>query len=676
MTGAQVIYGACAASFLALIALVLLRGRISSRGLLIVGAAGLTTLWGGDLALDGFLPNWAGPILNSLRLSAWLIVAVILFTQRDPRKGVLRTAPILAAVSLSAVIVGSQAGILLEAELLSAETARLIDILYVGVAVGGLLAIENVLRNVDDARRRKLWPLCVAIGATFAFELFVYANSLMLPGAGPMMLEGRGLIGIAAVPLIAITIVRNREWGIDIHVSRTVVLHTAALVTTGLFFLGLSATAVLVRNFGGGWGPALQIVVLLGSAVVLVTVLGARDLRIRLKQFISRHFFSNRFDYRAEWLRFVDTVSRAETSDEDLPLRVVRALAQIIDGRAGGLWRLDQSDHYAVEAGWNLPIAYGQSFATGHPFISGFHGGERVQVQTKGRGDPLQLSGSWIGVPLLHNSRMLGFVVLMLPHAQYALDEEVYELLRTAGKQAGSYLAEAEAAQALFDARLITEFGKRFTFAVHDLKNLASQLGLMLENARRHLDNPAYREDMLLSLEDASTKLARLVGQLRAGKPSPDRIEPDILIRDLADQSSRLGHPVRTELAATDCAVRINGEQFRSILHHLLDNAREASRSEDGRSPPILVSSRVSEAKVVVDVTDSGPGMEEAFIRDELFRPFRSTKDHGFGIGAYQTREVLRMAGGDLTVISEKGVGTTMRMTLPLADRLHLIPAA
>jgi signal transduction histidine kinase len=137
-----------------------------------------------------------------------------------------------------------------------------------------------------------------------------------------------------------------------------------------------------------------------------------------------------------------------------------------------------------------------------------------------------------------------------------------------------------------------------------------------------------------------------------------------------------MGHPVQTELAATDCTVCINGEQFRSILHHLLDNAREASRSEDGRSAPVLVSSRVSEAKVIVDVTDSGPGMEEAFIREELFRPFRSTKDHGFGIGAYQTREVLRTAGGDLTVISEKGVGTIMRMTLPLADQLHLIPAA
>ena len=61
-----------------------------------------------------------------------------------------------------------------------------------------------------------------------------------------------------------------------------------------------------------------------------------------------------------------------------------------------------------------------------------------------------------------------------------------------------------------------------------------------------------------------------------------------------------------------------------------------------------------------------GVGMDEAFIRNELFVPFRSTKSGGYGIGAFQTRELIRMAGGDLEVISEKDFGTTMRILLPL----------
>ena len=112
------------------------------------------------------------------------------------------------------------------------------------------------------------------------------------------MPEGRAIVGLLAVPLIALAIVRNREWRIDIHVSRAVVLHTATLLATGAFFLALSAIGIIVRQLGGGWGPALQLLMLVGSAVVLVAVLGARELRLYLKQFVSRNFFSHRFDYR------------------------------------------------------------------------------------------------------------------------------------------------------------------------------------------------------------------------------------------------------------------------------------------------------------------------------------------------------------------------------------------
>ena len=69
--------------------------------------------------------------------------------------------------------------------------------------------------------------------------------------------------------------------------------------------------------------------------------------------------------------------------------------------------------------------------------------------------------------------------------------------------------------------------------------------------------------------------------------------------------------------------------------------------------------------------------MNETFIRDELFLPFRSTKSGGYGIGAFQTRELIRMAGGDIEVISKPGAGTTMRIALPVVpDREPAIPSA
>jgi signal transduction histidine kinase len=59
--------------------------------------------------------------------------------------------------------------------------------------------------------------------------------------------------------------------------------------------------------------------------------------------------------------------------------------------------------------------------------------------------------------------------------------------------------------------------------------------------------------------------------------------------------------------------------------------------------------------------------MDAAFIRNELFTPLRSTKSRGHGIGAFQAREMVRAAGGDLEVISAAGHGTIMRIALPNA---------
>ncbi len=84
-----------------------------------------------------------------------------------------------------------------------------------------------------------------------------------------------------------------------------------------------------------------------------------------------------------------------------------------------------------------------------------------------------------------------------------------------------------------------------------------------------------------------------------------------------------------------------------------MQNALDASPPGD----PVVVSTRRLGRQFIIDVVDRGAGMDEAFIRDELFLPFRSTKSGGYGIGAFQTRELIRMAGGDLEVISRAGSG-------------------
>lgn len=669
------IYASCSVSFLALIGLMLLRGRISGPGVAIVAACGLTALWAADLAFPGLLPNGASTVLDSLRLSVWLILLVVLVGVRHHDRELV-SLPLLVAIAFSAVVVGFDVTMLIGDPLGSGNNARLHDLLHVGFSVGGLLAAENLLRNTDMSRRRNLWPLCVALGATFAFELFLYADRLIVPTLNPILAGGRGLIGLLAVPLLALAMARNREWRVDIHVSRAVVFHTAALIASGAFFLALACVGILVRESGGSWGPALQVMSLLGSAVVLVSVLGSRNMRIRLKQLIARHFFSHRFDYRTEWLRFVSTVSQPGMVDGEISVRVIRALAQIVDSPAGTLWCLRQGVGYAPEVGWNLGSERGEILSLEDTFVAGFQGGEWIQKRpAEGQGGwPFVSPKSWLAIPLSHGKSMIAFVVLDFPTRSYALDQETFDLLRAAAKQAASYLAEEQATRALVDSLLLNDYSKRFAFVVHDMKNVASQLGLVVRNAARYLDDPEFRQDMLYTLENSVAKLNQLIARLHAADRdvAPEAIEPDAVIAKLARELSALGTPIDIRLGAGECMAAINGDEFRSVLCHLINNAREAVQSE----ATVIVASRRIQEKVTIDIVDSGPGMDDDFIRDHLFRPFRSTKTGGLGIGAYQTRELLRMSGGELDVISHKGSGTVMRITLPVCAHTDLTQSA
>jgi len=164
-----------------------------------------------------------------------------------------------------------------------------------------------------------------------------------------------------------------------------------------------------------------------------------------------------------------------------------------------------------------------------------------------------------------------------------------------------------------------------------------------------------------------------LLEQMRAGaRQTPQIIVPDVVIADLEQELCALGMPIQTRLDACDCKAAIDRDQFRSILSHLVNNAREAARSPSD----VIVSSRRNGRQITIDVIDTGPGMDDEFIREEFLRPFRSTKSSGMGIGGYQIREMLRLAGGELEVISAKGSGTIMRCIIPVHDEAELVQSA
>jgi len=648
-----------------------LRGRISRIGFAILACCIASVVWAGAIAALGDQPIAGLPLLDSIRLSAWLIFAVALVTLRAGDGVGIGRGYLFGAVAFCLAAIADDAWVLVVAP----ETSGLYRsqlLMRIGFAVAGLLTIENLWRNTEAQQRWHVWPMCLAIGGLFAYELFLFSDAFITLGrVDPGLALGRAIVATFMTPLLALAMARNREWRIDIHVSRQVVLHTATLGASGCFLLAVAIVAMLLRQFGGDWGLVLQLAMLFGSIVVLATVLSSGNLRRRLKYLISRNFFTHRYDYRVEWLKFIELVSEPKNGEE-LPARIIRALAEFVDSPAGVLWSLGRGLGYEPVAAWRLPVPGTWKLATDDPFILGFRDGGWIQERAsepRNRSWSFASERAWLAVPLSHRGEVVGFVVLDRALHSGTPDWEAFDLLRAAGRQAGSYLAEERSTKVLRDAELLTEYSKRFAFVVHDIKNLASQLNLVVSNAKRYIDDPEFRRDMLQTVEDAVARMNKLLGQLKADA-APRLLNPDVVIDAIATEFAGGLVTVERRSEPGTCTVAIDADGLRSALTHLVQNAIDASRPGDR----VILASRRLGTRLLIDITDSGPGMDGAFIREELFLPFLSTKSGGYGIGAFQTRELVRMAGGDLEVISERGFGTTMRIILPIVSERETVP--
>lgn len=271
-------------------------------------------------------------------------------------------------------------------------------------------------------------------------------------------------------------------------------------------------------------------------------------------------------------------------------------------------------------------------------------------------------------VPILHDHRILSFVVLVKPRVPDPLNWETIDLLKTTALQAASYLALEETAYALAEARQFEGFNRVSAFVVHDLKNLVAQLNLVVRNAERHKGNPAFIDDAFETVGSAVTKMNRLLLQLRGITPTEKAEQVDLrpLLKDLVVESARRA-PVPVLEVGEDVTGLVNADAHRlaAVIDNVIRNAQEAT----DRSGRVQVRLAERNREAVVEIEDTGIGMDEDFVRNRLFRPFDSTKGlAGMGIGAYDCREYVQGLGGRVEVTSRPGEGTCFRIRIPLAS--------
>lgn len=678
---AVVTYSTAALAFAALGAVVLRRRADTASELPLFAAALCTALWAAVTAYHAWAPSAAsaraGHVLEVVRSTAWLLfLAGALFAGRPTRMRAHRT------LQIGVICVGAAVILLGILPALAPRFAAWIipDFMifgYLSLAVLGLAMAENLFRNVPSDGRWNLKFLCFGIGAIFGYDFFLYSQALLFRVIDVDLFAARGITNALSMPLLVVSLYRNERAGRALIISHRLAFHSAALLGTGLYLFVMAGAGYYIRQFGGTWGGLLQVVFLFGAFIVLVVSLSSGTVQGYLKTFIGRHFFKYKYDYREEWLRFILTVSEAEKSVQ-LPERVIQSVCDIVDSPEGGLWLRQADGRYALKAKWNLSRwelnPQDVDIAGETPVVAALQRSHTIVSVDELRRPPSDDIGvtlppwlaaterAWIIVPLIHHEQLRGFIVLGKPRAPKHLDWEDYDLLKTIGRQAASYLAEYELSEALADARQFEAFNKRFAFVIHDIKNLVSQLSLLVTNAARHRHNAAFQDDMIKTIEGSVEKMKRLLLQLHNQPAQGKPVEIGRLVQGLVESHGRNGATVTFVARSPSLVVNADEERLRRVVGNLLQNAVEAVKGEG----TIQIRLSSDGAMAVIEVEDNGPGMDSQFIREKLFRPFKTTKGEGYGIGIYETNEFARAMGGRLDVLSQVGRGTIMKMSLPL----------
>ena len=649
--------------------------RLPAQRLMLAGFA-LTACWAW---LSAIAPSTHLPVFaETMRNLVWVGVLYSLSSGggAERQHGVRWVYASVAAV-LGLQLVVDLLPVVLGAQAAGSAVMATSTILRITAAAGSLVLVHNLYGQAAPVSRAAIGMAMLALVVTWGYDLNLYTLFYLDPEAGRGLIDWRGAVIALTAPLFAVGAGQDDGW--RMRLSRAATFQSLSLLAICGYFAVMTILATALRGTGWDWSRTLLVMVLSAMTLAAMVLLPSAKARSWAKVKLAKHLFEHRYDYRAEWLRFAATVGRSGPNAPPIGERLIKAFADIVDSPGGLLLVAEENGVISEAAEWNWE---------GRPFSPDPNDGPRwrefektplvldidaMREGNSGAGSrlplPAWLAGdptAWAGVPLVHNERLVGLVLLAAPGYRRSLDWEDFDLLKTAGRQAASSLAEAHGQQALSQAQRFDEFNRRFAFILHDVKNLVSQLSLLARNAERHADNPEFRADMVATLKSSVDKmndlLARLAPQAgsRPVNPEPQPLAP---ILEAAIKAGNRGRDVRLRGNQSLWAIA-DAPALEQAVTHLLHNALDASAPDQ----PVMIDVLVDGNEIAVSVIDEGKGMTVDFIRDQLFQPFASTKDGGFGVGAFEARALVAAMGGALTVQSRPGKGSRFTIRLPAPE--------
>ncbi|HEX4636291.1 MAG TPA: XrtA/PEP-CTERM system histidine kinase PrsK [Rhizomicrobium sp.] len=622
----------------------------------------------------GYAPAWLERMCSAVRDASWLALSLGLMRRHAGNTSHFRSLATAAAIlvvlqfalGISGWIVGAFAGVTLD-----------VTLIRMMMTILGFVMVENVVRNSSQA---ELWALkhwAIGFSAILVFQLLSRIPEFLTHEPDLNLAVAAPLVYVVALPFFVVSSTRLPQLKVRVHSSRTFIFHSTTLIAVGVMLQGIALAAWYVRTYGGSNGTALAVIVAFGGVAAVAALLVSAGVRSRVRRFINENFFSLKYDYRVEWEKTIRELT--VNPGQDTPERVLRILCDVMDTSGGAIWLYRESWRQYIPAAKRGDDAVLSPVTEDDSRVEALRAGDEAFTRfeddrTAALFAPWQkfVENAWIVVPMRYRSMVAGFAILNRPRAPRTLDWEDQSLVHLVAMQLAAHLVQEETAQSLADARQLEDFNKRFAFVVHDIKNTIGQLRLLVSNITKFGDVKEFRDDMVITLGNSVERLEGMLKSLAVVGQRPASAEPhqalDLInfLKEFGEEKCALGHNlvINTDISNTSL-VRTDFAILHRVLEHVVSNALEAS------SPGVAVEISATAAKntVLIAVSDQGPGMTQQFVNEELFRPLKTTKRGGFGIGGYQVRELMRDLGGDVTVDSAVGQGTCVTLSLPLVQK-------
>lgn len=654
--------------------------RKTDRSLLIASLASI--IWLSVMAaqsLEVDIPYYVRYTLELIRNAAWFdvlyaLLGSSLFPNRklgNDRFYLSSSTLLLLTLILSITLFQGISGIQI-------VSVQIILILQISISIIGILLLEQVWKNVNSFRRSSIKYFTIAIASIFAYDFFMYTDAMLFKELSQPLLETRGIINALVVPFIILTIIHSNKQAVGIHISRQMVFHSTTLIIAGIYLIFISAGGYYISFFGGSWGEALRALFIFIGLIILALLVTSPSVRAKIMVFISKNFFDYKYDYRDEWIKSTNALASRD-EDHSLFFHITQILSDLVGSKNAAIWCKDEYGNYtlrsqkgAIEGKLNS-IDHNSDlvlFFQQHDWIINLE--EYMLDPSKYQlieipEDILHQTRPWLIIPLGSGNHISGLVFLSGPIANIDLNWENYDLLKIVSQQACSYVDQHESQEKLGTAKQFEAVNKASAFLVHDIKTIIAQLSLLVKNAEKHKTNPAFIDDMIQTTSHTVDKMDHLLHQIKnpTQNNTVEKVELGALLLEIYQNYKKSNPCPSLEALSEPTWIKADKEELRSAIGHIVQNAIDAT-PQDGE---ISIATKSGTDFIYIFIQDTGSGMSEAYIENDLFKPFVSTKGlTGMGIGVYQSKEYLRKINGTISVTSELGFGTCFTLKLPIEN--------